>query len=100
MTEHEIRVRTWVAAGEQDVRKGLLGWISVEYGSLILDGITLRRTLDDRFALSFPSRSDRDGRRHAFVRPADDAARQQIERELLWQLGERDDFEIAARSRP
>jgi len=100
MTEHKIRVRTWVAASEQDVHEGLLGYVSVTYGGLILDGITLRRTLDGRFALSFPSRSDRSGRRHPFVRPVDDVVRQEIERELLWQLGEREDFQPAAGGRP
>lgn len=92
MSDQLIRVRTWVKASEQDVRTGLLGFLSVTYGSLVLDGITLRRTADRRLALSFPARVDRAGRRHAFIRPADDAVRQEIERELLWQLGEREDF--------
>lgn len=100
MTDHKIRVRTWMKASDQDIREGLLGWISVEYGRLILDGVTLRRTLDGRFALSFPSRSDRAGRRHAYIRPVDDTVRQEIERELLWQLGEREDFEPAAGGQP
>ena len=49
----------------------------------LLDGITLRRTADGRFALSFPERTDRGGRRHAYIRPINDAARQQIERQVL-----------------
>ncbi len=92
MSDHLIRVRTWVKASEQEVRTGLLGFLSVNYGNLVLDGITLRKTADGRFALSFPTRTDRAGRRHAYVRPANDAVRQEIERELLWQLGEREDF--------
>lgn len=92
MADPEVRLRTWVAANEADVRTGLLGYLSVGYGSLILDGIVLRRTAEGRFALSFPARTDRAGRRHAFIRPADDTVRQEIERELLWQLGERKDF--------
>ena len=92
MTDHEIRVRTWIAASEQDAHTGLLGYLSVAYGNLVLDGITLRRTADGRFALSFPARTDRAGRRHAFIRPVDDTVRQEIESELLWQLGEREDF--------
>ena len=91
MTDHDIRVRTWIAASEQDAHTGLLGYLSVAYGNLVLDGITLRRTADGRFALSFPARTDRGGRRHPFVRPADDEARKAIEREILSQLTERED---------
>jgi len=93
MTEHEIRVRTWVKAGEQDVRKGLLGYVSVTYGALVLDGIVLRRTAEGRFSLSFPARTDRSGKRHSYIRPADDQARQAIEADLLWQLGEMAEFQ-------
>lgn len=57
----------------------------------ILDGITLRRTASGRLALSFPSRTAGDGRRHPLVRPVDDAARQAIERERLGQLGQHPD---------
>jgi hypothetical protein len=70
----------------------MLGFISAEYGDLLLDSIVLRRTADGRFALSFPARTDRGGRKHAFVRPRDDEAREAIEREILWQLGEREEF--------
>lgn len=92
MSDYKIRVRTWVAGSEHDVRTGLLGYLSVFYGSLILDGIVLRRTADGRYALSFPARMDRAGRKHSYIQPASDAVRQEIEHELLWQLGEREDF--------
>lgn len=92
MGHHEVRVRTWVKAGEADQRTGLCGWICVEYGALILDGICLRKTSDGRFVLSFPARSDRAGRKHSYIRPTDDEARQAIEAEILWQLGERPEF--------
>jgi len=92
MPDHVVRLRTWLRASDADARSGLLGYLSVTYHELILDGIVLRRTADGRFALSFPARTDRSGRRHAFIRPADDTVRQEIERELLWQLGEREDF--------
>ena len=91
MDTREIRVRTWVRASDAEIRTGMLGYISVFIGNLVLDGIVLRRTADGRFALSFPARTDRAGRRHAIVRPADDAARQAIEREILGQLGQRED---------
>lgn len=88
MVDHVVRVRTWVKAGEAEIRTGLLGFLSVTYGNLLLDGICLRRTSDGRFALSFPARTDRAGRRHSYIRPIDDAARQAIEREILGQLGQ------------
>ena len=81
MVDLQFRVRT-------QVRSGLLGWISVELHNVILDGITLRRTTDGRFALSFPARTDREGRRHSVIRPVDDLARKSIEREILGQLGQ------------
>ena len=93
MSDHVIRVRSWVKASEQDAHTGLLGYLSVNYGNLVLDGITLRRTIDGRFALSFPARTDRAGKRHSYIRPADDQARQTIEAELLWQLGEMPEFQ-------
>lgn len=92
MIRPDVRVRSWVRASDDDIRTGLLGFISVEYGSLILDSIVLRRTTEGRYALSFPARTDRSGRRHAYVRPIDDDARRAIEREILWQLGERAEF--------
>ena len=91
MNEPDIRVRTWVRATGDDIRSGLLGFLSVRYGDLILDGITLRRTANGRFALSFPARTDRAGKRHSYIRPASDEARQAIERELLGQLGQHPD---------
>ena len=64
MDSPEIRVRTWIKGGDADAATGLLGYLSVTYGSMVLDGIVLRRTVDGRFALSFPARTDRSGRRH------------------------------------
>lgn len=91
MNNPELRVRSWVRASAEDIRTGLLGFISVEYGSLILDSIVLRRTADDRYALAFPARTDRAGRRHSYIRPIDDNARRAIETELLRQLGQREE---------
>ena len=92
MADHEVRVRTWEKAGEAEIKSGLLGFLSVTDGNLVLDGICLRRTSDGRYALSFPARTDRAGRKHSYIRPADDEARQAIEAEILWQLGEREEF--------
>ena len=91
MAEPEVRVRTWVRASDEDVRTGLLGFLTLSYGRLVLDSICLRRTASGRLCLSFPAREDRAGRRHSYVRPEDDDARQAIERAILGQLGQRDD---------
>jgi DNA-binding cell septation regulator SpoVG len=79
MAEIDIRIRTWVRGTADDERAGLLGYLSVTYGSLVIDGITVRRTAEGRFALSFPERRDGKGRRHPVVRPIDDDARKAIE---------------------
>jgi hypothetical protein len=91
MADHEMRIRTWVKASDADIRAGLLGYVSVEYGTLVLDGICLRRSAAGAFVLSFPARTDRAGRRHSYIRPVDDDARRAIEREILGQLGQRED---------
>lgn len=93
MSKPEIRVRSWIRGSESDARSGLLGYLSVLYGGIVLDGITLRRTAEGRFALSFPTKTDRAGRRHPFVRPVDDQARSAIEAEILGQLGQRPDLQ-------
>ena len=85
----EIRVRSWVRASEEERRTGLEGYISVLVGTLIVDGLVLRRTLAGKFAVSFPAKTDRAGRRHPYVRPVDDAARIAIEAEILDQLNAR-----------
>ena len=88
MTASEIRICTWVKASDSDVRRGLLGYLSVDYGDLVLDGIVLRRTTDGRFVLSFPARTDRAGRRHPYIRPIDEEARRAIEAKILGELGQ------------
>ena len=80
------RVR-FAEAEDSDRRAGLLGWISLQFGALQLDGITLRRTQADRLTLSFPARRDRQGREHPYVRPLDDEARRHIESQVFRALG-------------
>ena len=92
MVEYEVRVRSWVRATETEIRTGMLGYLSAEYGSLVLDGLVLRKSAEGRYCISFPARTDRTGKRHSYIRPIDDAARKAIETELLWQLGESAEF--------
>jgi len=68
-------------------RDGLLGWVSFEFGGgLVVEGVGVRRTLEGRLRLSFPTRTDRSGRKRAVLRPASDEARREIERAVLDQL--------------
>ena len=92
MADHEVRLRTWVAASEAETRTGMCGYLSIIYGPWIFDGLVLRKTAAGRYAISFPARTDRDGRKHSYIRPASDEVRKAIEAELLWQLGEHPEF--------
>jgi DNA-binding cell septation regulator SpoVG len=81
----EVRVRSWVRGSDADERSGLLGYLSIFYGAMVIDGVTVRRTAEGRLALSFPERRDGRGRRHSIVRPVDDAARKAIEAAVFGQ---------------
>ena len=78
----------FVSGPPTDVRGGLIGWVScVVNGTIHLDGISLRRTLNGRLTLSFPGRRDRAGRRHYYVRPLNERSRRDIEHQVLRALG-------------
>ena len=83
-----IRVLSYVRGTAAERRTGLIAFLSVEYGDLIVDSLVLRRTEDGRYALSFPAKSDRSGTRHPYYRPIDHRARVAIERAILDQLAE------------
>ncbi len=87
MQEGTIADIRFVSAPPAQRHSGLLGWASFVAGSLRIDGVALRRTLDGHYALSFPARRDRSGRQHPFVRPLDECARRQIERQVFDTLG-------------
>jgi hypothetical protein len=79
MSNTVVRIRSWVRGTADDERQGLLGFLSIFYGDLVIDGVAVRRTAAGRLALSFPERHDRKQRKHSVVRPVDDAARRTIE---------------------
>lgn len=95
MVEQTFRVRSWVKASDADQRDGLIGFLSLLVGDLIVDNVTLRRTLEGEFRLSWPARTDRQGRKHPSVRPISDDVRRRIERQILGELAERE--EVLAR---
>lgn len=75
-------------ADAPDVGRGLLGWVRCRYGSLELDGLAVRKALDGRLLITFPSKRDRAGRRHTVVRALDDASHRELEAQILRALGE------------
>lgn len=86
---------TATTADLNDRAAGLLAYLQVQMdGGLILEGITLRRTLTGQLCLSFPERVARNGRRHPLMRPRDDNARRDFERQVFALL-QLDEEEIA-----
>jgi len=68
----------------QDLQNGLFGFIACKIGnSLQLDNIALRRTLKGFLRLSFPAKQDSRGKKRFHVRPLDDKARIEIERQIF-----------------
>lgn len=75
-------------ANPEDVRRGLVGYVTLTFADLLLlDGVTLRVTESGRHALSFPCRTDARGHRHPYFRPQDDRARRIIEKAVFDILG-------------
>lgn len=95
MAMPQVRIRSWIRGSEADLASGLVGYLSLFVGNLVVDGVTLRRTRSGRLALSFPIRTRSSGERHSLVRPVDDEARRAIERMIFAELGQRDDLGVA-----
>jgi hypothetical protein len=81
-----IRDIQFTAGSRADRTTGLLGFVRLQYGDLLLDGLTLRRTLDGRLVLAFPRPSRRVGLARQLVGPAGPDVRQQIEAEVVAEL--------------
>ncbi len=76
-----------IPAPDSDTHRGLLGYVTcVINDTLMLDGIVLRRTVDDQLTLSYPTRRDRSGRQHPVIRPLNEEARLHLEREIITAL--------------
>ena len=74
----------FTSARDREIAKGLVGFITcIVDDRLKLDSIALRRTVDGRLTLSFPSRRDGEGREHPFIRPIDTASRIEIEEQIF-----------------
>ncbi len=81
-----IRYVRFTPSSDADAERGLLAYVRFDFGPFIFDGVTLRRHGDGRLGLSWPERTDRQGRRHPLIRPVDDAARLEIEEQVLREL--------------
>ena len=78
----------FVDATPREVESGLLGWIRCLLNdSILLDGLTLRRTKDGRLTISYPGRRDAAGKVRHHLRPKDGATRHEIERQIFMALG-------------
>jgi len=78
-----IRDVRFTGAIGRDQRSGLLGFVQLRYGDILMDGLAVRLTVDGTLTLSFPSRRDRKGHRFPYYRPADAAARGAFEQEIF-----------------
>lgn len=68
--------------------RGLLGWVSfVVNGAIRVDGVALRETMRGILTLSYPSKTTPSGGRHPYVLPVGRVACDEIQRQVLSQLG-------------
>ena len=72
----------------RDLRSsGLRGWATITVNDeLILDSLQVRRTLDGRNVISFPTRLDANGVAHPYYRTATPGCRSSIETQVLREL--------------
>jgi len=78
----------FIPATSTERAAGLLGFVSFLLNeALRLDGVTVRRTLAGPVCLSWPTRTDRAGKKHALIRPITDDARRDLEAQVLGALG-------------
>lgn len=85
-----IHIASFTPAPPLDIADGLLGWLDIEVGGLVvIHGVALRRSRRGGLALSWPAKDDSQGNRRAIVRPLDDQARVAIERQVFHELQRR-----------
>lgn len=78
----------YTPASADDVQRGLLGYVTCTFADLLLlDGLTHRVTQAGENRLSFPARTDSQGRRHPYFRPQDARAQRIIEKAIFDVLG-------------
>ncbi len=77
---HSVRI---TLSSSRERREGLLAYVRVALGPFKADGITIRKTVAGRLAISYPTRFARDGSAHPYFLPTDPAPREAFEKEIL-----------------
>ena len=71
-------------AAPDDVASGLIGYVRVTLnGRLLVDGVTVRRSKAGNVGISYPTRRDREGQRHALLRPLGCGTRAELDAQIL-----------------
>jgi hypothetical protein len=73
-------------AGAAQRKRGVLGWLSFVMTGVLIDSVSLRRSLKAELVFSRPTKTNGHGGRRHVLRPVDDKARQAIKDELLSHL--------------
>jgi hypothetical protein len=77
-----------VPAHHADRNRGVIAWLSFVVGDgLLVDGVAFRVTEEGHPVFAWPGRKDGVGLRRYWVRPQRDDAKQEIEAQLLRQIG-------------
>jgi len=79
---HQVAHVHFAPASPDDEARGLLGFVSLQLGSLFVGGVALRRSRQGRLWLSWPA-----PRGFPLVRPLDERARRSIEAQVFAALG-------------
>ena len=75
-----------VPATSGDRDHGLLAFAAVTISGIVIERITVRRTVDGRHVLSFPLHRDRAGVAHSIVRPLNNDVRRELTDRILAEL--------------
>lgn len=82
-----VSILAFTPAPPLDVADGLLGWVDLRLGELVIvHNVAVRRTREGEPTLAWPVKDDRKGNRRAVVRPHGDAARVGIEAAVFAEL--------------
>ena len=87
MTALRLSDFAFTPANQRDQQAGLLGFLQLRYGDLLLDGLALRRSSTGRLILSFPRRRTRAGTEFPYLRPVNDRVRRDFEAQVIQALG-------------
>ena len=67
-----------------DQNRGLVAWLKFTIDDMVVvDSVALRKKKNGEYALSFPARRDSFGALHNYIRPIDDRARREIEKQVF-----------------